>query len=67
MDEARDSSLYELEIAFQHMPTGEVNQPWLVDRLLRNLLTDITGIRIGLSFVLISSIHRTLIADAKVY
>ncbi|MGB2749349.1 MAG: transglutaminase family protein, partial [Thiofilum sp.] len=43
VDEARDSSLYELEIAFQHMPTGEVNQPWLVDRLLRNLLTDITG------------------------
>src|SRR5688572_4601666 len=48
VDEARDDRLYELAIAFQQMervqePGTESLQPWLVDRLLRNLLTDLTG------------------------
>ncbi len=43
VDEARDETLYELEIAFSQIPDGEVASPWLVDRLLRHLLTDLTG------------------------
>ena len=42
-DEGRDEMLYELEIAFEQMPDGESNQPWLIDRVMRNLLIDITG------------------------
>lgn len=43
VDEARDDSLYELGIALSEMTHDESASPWLVDRLLRNLLVDLTG------------------------
>ncbi len=43
VDEARDEALYELGLAFSELPRDETPAPWLVDRVLRHLLVDLTG------------------------
>lgn len=43
VDEGRHESLYELEVAFQSLLPGSDIPPAVVDRLLRNLLIDVTG------------------------
>ncbi len=47
VDEARNDSVYEIEIAFSELKRLKAERgdvpPWLVDRLMRNLLIDVTG------------------------
>jgi uncharacterized protein (DUF2126 family) len=48
VDEARNDQVYELDIAFKEIQRnkllyGQDMPPWLVDRVLRNLLIDVSG------------------------
>jgi uncharacterized protein (DUF2126 family)/transglutaminase-like putative cysteine protease len=47
VDEARNDSLYELEVAFKELDRNKsllgYTPPWLADRLFRNFLTDASG------------------------
>jgi uncharacterized protein (DUF2126 family)/transglutaminase-like putative cysteine protease len=42
VDEARVDALYELEVAFSHLPVKDC-PPHIIDGLFRNLLVDVTG------------------------
>ncbi|TWU11576.1 Transglutaminase-like superfamily protein [Symmachiella macrocystis] len=43
VDEGRGDATYELQIAFEQIPEKGPCPPWLVDRVFRHLLVDLTG------------------------
>jgi uncharacterized protein (DUF2126 family)/transglutaminase-like putative cysteine protease len=43
VDEARNDSLYELELAFRQIPESGDHLPWTADRVFRHLLIDVSG------------------------
>jgi uncharacterized protein (DUF2126 family)/transglutaminase-like putative cysteine protease len=43
VDEGRRDAIYELQIAFNQIPTEGPCPPWLIDRIFRHLLVDVTG------------------------
>jgi uncharacterized protein (DUF2126 family) len=43
VDEGRDEALYELGIALERLPEQDADRPWLIDRVLRHLVTDASG------------------------
>ena len=45
VDEGRFDAMYEMQIAFSQVPNRDVDTipPWMVDRIFRNLLVDLTG------------------------
>lgn len=56
IDEAREGSLYEAEIALKELRRLEDVRPWQIDRILRNILVDMTG-----------NTHRAEISIDKLY
>lgn len=43
VDEGRRDALYELKIAFEQIPDEGQVPPWLIDRVFRHLMVDLTG------------------------